>query len=115
MVDLKPCPFCNARLERSEAFSRRTASCYVHPEGSDCIIGGIMLWSNDLGRIAAWNRRADADRIAVLEEVVGNTITLCDAMAADTDCPVPGWYASLAALRQGAAAALAGEDTEKDL
>jgi hypothetical protein len=60
--ELKPCPFCGARLERADAFSTRTRDCFVHPDLEDqdfCPAGGIRLFSNSPARIANWNARAE--------------------------------------------------------
>jgi hypothetical protein len=65
MSELLPCPFCSARLMKSENLSNRLAECFIHPEPEDrapCLLNDIVLWlyhdDRDDGRIAAWNTRA---------------------------------------------------------
>lgn len=77
-MELKPCPFCGERLERSETFSTRTRDYFVHPTPDMlsydmCPLTEFRLVSNDPDGIAAWNRRtpdpsALIERVKVLEE-----------------------------------------------
>lgn len=62
-LQLLPCPFCGAHLERSEALSNRAADAYVHPQPDEasytmCPMVGKVLWSNSPDNITAWNTRA---------------------------------------------------------
>lgn len=58
MSDLKPCPFCGAKLEYEEHEARAIAGrplfrSWVHPAG-ECFLSGIEATKCDL---EAWNRR----------------------------------------------------------
>lgn len=57
---LKPCPFCAASLEKSEELSTRRAEMFVHAasEVRLCVLEGTFIWSTDVERVEAWNRRA---------------------------------------------------------
>ncbi|TJW14429.1 MAG: hypothetical protein E5W82_10660 [Mesorhizobium sp.] len=62
---LLPCPFCGAELEKSEVFSNRTATTFVHPGPDSCIACGTIIEVSDREenreRVAAWNRRASSE------------------------------------------------------
>jgi len=77
---LKPCPFCETRLARNSTFSMRNRDCYVHVQdlnGVDygrCPAVNIRIYSDDIERIASWNRRLP-DMRAISEDgphVVGD-------------------------------------------
>ena len=61
MSALLPCPFCGADLVKSEVFSTRSRTFYVHPETTDyCPANDFRCTSDDPERRAAWNLRASA-------------------------------------------------------
>lgn len=60
-LELKPCPFCGVRLERSEVFSSRTRDHYFHPKGDErCPAQNVLVHKPE--SVARWNRRAALSR-----------------------------------------------------
>lgn len=105
MTELKPCPFCGARLIEAEFLSTRVAKCYVHPpvDGVEiCPAGSNVVWSD---RADAWNRRAadgpepirywerteqEGERSSrILVDLVGRSIADIDILYINDDAYVP--------------------------
>jgi len=65
MIHIEPCPFCGCTLEKSETFSTRSTTYFVHPyvdEDEQCVASSIRVpvsdRKDDNDRLASWNRRA---------------------------------------------------------
>jgi hypothetical protein len=83
MDELKPCPFCGARLVRHDAFSMRGNDCFVHPVPDPipeigCVAWDFRIYTKDADRIAAWNRRASPSPEGTRER--GELVTRGDIM-----------------------------------
>jgi hypothetical protein len=81
-ADIAPCPFCGARLEKSEFFSNRSRAIYVHPVPEDedcpCPAYDIRLSNQEPECVAAWNRRASVRAQDVAGLVEGDTRIIVD-------------------------------------
>jgi len=70
-MKLKPCPFCGARMIRSDEFSNRTRDIYVHelPAAGEtnCPAASVIL---DKNSAEDWNRRVSPQPPAPAGEVV---------------------------------------------
>ncbi len=65
---LKPCPFCNARMERK--IDAMKLPYWHHASPTDnCPAGGLWFHETDADAIAAWNRRPASEPVGV--ETVG--------------------------------------------
>lgn len=53
---LKPCPFCNVRLERHSGGG--SGWWWTHPKAAYCPAQSVTLFNDDADRITAWNTRA---------------------------------------------------------
>jgi len=101
---LKPCPFCGARLVKSEAFSTRSTDFFVHepPEVAAydmCPLVDYRVTGRDADRITAWNRRAPDPRQRELEEALRG-------MVENFAPPVAAWNDTLKAERDAHARAV---------
>lgn len=55
--DLKPCPFCGAKLVRRMGDAEHNWRCYYEHPDNQCVIFGIFDGYQGIEEYRAWNKR----------------------------------------------------------